>query len=252
MKNRIVLYGLLWVMLFTFTGYSHTYIIEPGNIKFIFINTVKGIPIVFNDSLYNNPFGERYSIKNLKYYISHISLSNLTKPNEKENYQLIDEANESSKTFSIYCRTGTYTNLNFILGVDSLHNVSGAQTNALDPMNGMFWTWNSGYIMAKFEGASIASSQVNNRVEYHIGGFSGVNNVLKNISLPLNISHSPFTIQAGKTTTIFIEADIDKWWQHPNDITIATSPVCTTPGELAKKIADNYSKMFAIKNIVIH
>ena len=49
---------------------------------------------------------------------------------------------------------GNYNSLSFLLGVDSMHNVSGAQTGALDPANDMFWTWNSGYVMAKMEGAS--------------------------------------------------------------------------------------------------
>jgi hypothetical protein len=249
MKKNILLYYCL-LLLFSATGYSQTGPADKGTIQFVFINTVKTVPIVLNDSIYSNPFGESYSIKNLKYYISHITLSNTNKTAEKENYQLVDESNPESKTFSISCKAGTYTSVNFLLGVDSLHNVSGAQSNALDPMNGMFWTWNSGYIMTKFEGSSTASKQVNNRFEYHIGGFSGVNNVLKQISLPLNIDHSLFTISPNKTVTIFIEVDLNKWWQQPNDISIAAMPVCTTPGALAKKIADNYSKLFRIKNIV--
>jgi hypothetical protein len=258
MKKNVLSYSFI-LTLFVITGYSQPAVIEKGNIKFVFINTVKGIPIVLNDSMYSNPFGETYSIKNLKYYISHITLANATKAAEKENYQLVDENNPDSKSFSISCKSGTYISVNFLLGVDSLHNVSGAQSNALDPMNGMFWTWNSGYIMTKFEGVSAASNQVNNRFEYHIGGFSGINSVLKNISLPLTIDHlpagqagSPFTILPNKRVTIFIEADLNEWWQQPNDISIAAIPVCTTPGELAKKIADNYSKLFRIKNIVIN
>lgn len=249
MKKNIFLYHCL-LLLFSATGFCQTSPAAKGTLQFVFINTVKGQPVVLNDSMYSNPFGEQYSIKNLKYYISHITAANSNKATEKENYQLIDESNPESKTFSIACNAGTYNSINFLLGVDSLHNVSGAQTNALDPMNGMFWTWNSGYIMVKFEGSSAASSQVNNRFEYHIGGFSGVNNVLKNIALTLPTDHSPLTIYPNKTVTIFIEADLDLWWQQPNNISIDAMPVCTTPGELAKKMADNYSKLFRIKNIV--
>jgi hypothetical protein len=36
------------------------------------------------------------------------------------------------------------TAIKFLLGVDSLKNVSGIQTGALDPAKGMFWTWNTG------------------------------------------------------------------------------------------------------------
>jgi hypothetical protein len=57
-------------------------------------------------------------------------------------------------------------------------------------------------------------------------------------------------IREGRTSELIIEADFDKWWQQPNDLKISDNPVCSTPGELAKKIADNYSKMFTIKNIL--
>jgi hypothetical protein len=49
---------------------------------------------------------------------------------------------------------GTYTGMYLTMGVDSARNVSGAQEGALDPANGMFWSWTSGYIMIKAEGLS--------------------------------------------------------------------------------------------------
>ncbi len=257
MKIRLALYGLFLLLLCIVTAFHF----KPNtwNVQFTFTNTVKGLPLVLNDSLYTNSFGEQYSIKNLKYYISNISLSGNTAADKNENCHLVDEASDGSKTFSISIKPGTYTTVDFTIGVDSLHNVSGAQTGALDPLNGMFWTWNSGYIMAKLEGSSNVSSQVNNRFEYHIGGFSGTNNTVKKISLPFTIHHlptgqagSPLTIDPAKTIAIVIEADLDKWWQSPNDIKIATTPVCTTPGELAKKIAANYSNLFSVKTIMQH
>ena len=135
------------------------------------------------------------------------------------------------------------------MGVDSTRNVSGAQTGALDPLNDMFWTWNSGYIMAKMEGTSPQSNQAGKRIEYHIGGFSGVNNTLKTINLAFP-SGKTLIINEGKTSDILVEADFNKWWQTPNDIKITNLPVCTTPGILAKQVADNYSKMFTITDVV--
>ena len=43
---------------------------------------------------------------------------------------------------------------NSCLGVDSLRNVTGVQTGALDPAMDMYWTWNTGYVMAKLEAAA--------------------------------------------------------------------------------------------------
>ena len=131
------------------------------------------------------------------------------------------------------------------MGVDSAHNCSGAQTGALDPMNDMFWTWNSGYVMAKLEGISTASSSINQRMEYHIGGYKGRDNVLQQINLTAVM---PILISAGKTTEVIIETDISKWWQLSNPVSIKETPICTTPGQLAKKIAVNYSRMFTIRS----
>ena len=223
---------------------------NTGSVKITFINSVKGKPLELNTGKYINPFGEEYSISKFKYYISQVSLAFGTGFfNESESFHLIDEGNAGALHFSFALDAGNYDALNFALGVDSLHNVSGAQTGALDPLNDMFWTWNSGYVMAKLEGHSPQAKVVNNKFEFHIGGFMGTDNVLKNISLNFPPGKT-LTIQEGKTSEIIIEADIDSWWQQPNDIKIAGHPVCSSPGPLAKKIADNYCKMFTIKNII--
>jgi hypothetical protein len=223
---------------------------NAGTVKITFVNTVKGKPVELNAGKYINPFGEAYSISKFKYYISQVSLQKGKAVfREPESFHLVDESNADALHFSFALGTGNYDALNFLLGVDSLHNVSGAQSGALDPLNDMFWTWNSGYVMAKIEGQSPQSTLVNNKLEFHIGGFMGENNVLKNITLSFPPGKS-LNIPEGKTSEIIIEADIDKWWQQPNDIKIAEHPVCSTPGPLAKKIADNYAKMFTVKDVV--
>ena len=212
--------------------------------------SVKGKPLELNIFKYTNPFGEEYTISKFKYYISQVSLvKGKAVFWEPESFHLVDESKEDNLHFSFALGTGNYDVLNFMLGVDSLHNVSGAQTGALDPLNDMFWTWNSGYVMAKIEGHSPQSKIVNNKMEFHIGGFMGANNVLKNITLNFPPGKI-LNIQPGKTSEVIIEADIDTWWQQPNDIKIAEHAVCSSPGPLAKKIADNYAKMFSIKDVV--
>lgn len=252
MKNRLLLLPILLAAVFGFNTSSKTFtpVQKTGTLKITFVNTVKGNPIQLNEASYTNPFTEQYSISRFKYYISNIALAfpdGIFK--EIDSYHLIDESKPVSLNFSFLANVNTYHSLLFMLGVDSLKNVSGAQTGALDPLNDMFWTWNSGYVMAKMEGNSPQSKVVNNKVEFHIGGFSGANNVLKRLKLNFPAGML-LNIQEGKTSEIIIEADFDKWWQGPNDLKIADNPVCTTPGELAKKIADNYSKMFTIKNII--
>lgn len=251
MKNRSFVLPIFLAFAFISSSYQRTYTIKEktGTLKITFINTVKGIPLQLNTASYTNPFTEEYTVSKFKYYISNIAVAFQDGIlSEKESYHLIDESKRESLSFSFIANTNTYHSLLFMLGVDSLKNVSGAQTGALDPLNDMFWTWNTGYVMAKIEGNSPHSTVVNNKVEYHIGGFSGVDNVLKKIKFNFPAGQS-LEIREGKTSEIIIEADLDKWWKEPNDLKIANNALCTTPGSLAKKIADNYSKMFSIKNI---
>lgn len=223
---------------------------DTGTVKITFKNTVKGKLLELNTGNYTNPFGEAYSISKFKYYISQVALiRGKAVFLEPENYHLIDESKPDALHVNFDLTEGNYNSISFPLGVDSLHNVSGAQSGALDPLNDMFWTWNSGYVMAKIEGHSPQSAIVNNKLEYHIGGFIGENNVLKNITLNFPAGKT-LNIQPGKTSEIIIEADIDTWWQQPNDIKITEHAVCSTPGALAKKIADNYAKMFSVKDVV--
>ncbi len=251
MKKSILLFSILFFAIVGFTGFKNAGRIKDkkGTVKITFVNTVKGNPIELNKGTYTNPFGETYSISKFKYYVSRISLAfaggNFIEP---ESYHLINESEPEDLSFTFELNTGNYQSLSFLLGVDSLKNVSGAQTDALDPLNDMFWTWNSGYIMAKMEGNSPQSKVVNKKVEFHIGGFSGAYNVLKNIKLDFSAA-TTLIISSEKTSEIVIEADFDTWWQNPNAIKIADHSVCTTPGALAMQFADNYAKMFTIKKV---
>ncbi|MBC7886771.1 MAG: hypothetical protein H7Z13_02710 [Ferruginibacter sp.] len=252
MKPSIKYFLLIYPAFLLSGGCQKSITSQTGTVRLTFRNTVKTNPMVLGTTSYTNPFGETYKITKFKYYISNVRLGLSGLPTtaiEKESYHLVDQGLPGSLSFSFEAVENSFITLSFLIGVDSTRNVSGAQTGALDPLNDMFWTWNSGYIMAKMEGTSPQSNQVGNKIEYHIGGFSGANNVLRQIGL--TFPGSKFVeIRKGKTSEIIIEADFDKWWQTPADVKIADLPVCTTPGVLSKKIADNYSDMFKVTDVV--
>lgn len=206
--------------------------------------------LVFGNN-YSNYWGEQFSVSAFKFYISHIQLESdagTVSDVNKDEYFLVNFADNNAATLTLKAVPNKYVRLSFLLGVDSIRNVSGAQTGALDPANGMFWTWNSGYIMAKLEGNSPASSQVNNKFEYHIGGFSGPDHVLKQVQL-LFPGNQDVVMQPEKSTELIINADVNSWFFNPNDIKISTNAVCMTPGTLAKRISENYINMFTITNV---
>lgn len=201
------------------------------------------------NTTYRNGFGEQYSINRFKYYISNIALvSGSGKTAFPDNYFLVDESDSASKTLRIPIEPGNYDQLHFLLGVDSARNVSGAQTGALDPLNDMFWSWNTGYIMMKLEGSSPISTQPNNRIQYHIGGFTGVYSALRGVETGF---FSPVAVKAGQTLTVTFAADLQKWFNGVHDLPIAAQTVAMTPGPLSASYADNGVSMFSVLDAAV-
>jgi hypothetical protein len=164
---------------------------QLGTINIDFDNVVGSNDLELNTGNYTNAAGNTFKVSKFIYYISNIKLTKTdgTKYVENNSYYLINEAQAASQTLSIdSIPVGDYNAIEFVIGVDSSRNVSGAQTGALDPTNDMFWTWNSGYIFLKMEGTS--SSASGNDLTFHIGGFKSPNNTIRviNRSFPTNLS----------------------------------------------------------------
>jgi len=158
-----------------------------------------------------------------------------------QGYFLINEEDKSSLQITIdSIPKGEYNTISFTLGVDSVDNCSGAQSGALDPVNGMFWAWNSGYIFLKMEGISSASNSTGKRLEFHIGGYKAPNNCIKLIHLKLK-----HAIKTGENNLLEIKADANHLFSDstPVDFSKISS---VTDFHNAKAIADNYCTMFSI------
>jgi hypothetical protein len=210
-------------------------------------HVVNGQPLVLQGGSYINAAGEAFNITLFKYYLSNFSLTTvsgetITLPPA---YFLVDEGKPGSKLVKLPAvPPDTYRSISFLIGVDSVRNMSGAQTGALDPVNGMFWTWNSGYIMAKLEGTSPVSKQPANLIEFHIGGFKGARNALRRVQLTFP---QPVRLTPQQAQTMQVVADAYAWFQQPNVISFQQVSSCSTPGAQAMQIADNYQHMFSIK-----
>lgn len=206
---------------------------KKGTLKISFSNTANDKAITLRDSFYINAFGEQYNITKLKYYVSNLNLEGDHSWKNPDGYFLMNAA-AADNSIEISVPTGNYKTLQFLLGVDSLRNCSGAQTGALDPLNDMFWTWNSGYVMFKLEGTSTASTSDLQRIEHHIGGYKGENNVATKINFNFK-NDEPLNIREDQTTEILIETNLDHYWNGNSTVKIADAAVCMTTGGLAKK-----------------
>lgn len=214
-----------------------------------FSATVNGSPFSF-DSVYRNHFGEAFRVRNFRYYISHIRLVYTDGKTISSHLapHLVNDADSSSEQLVITAPKGSLAAIRFLLGIDSATNVNGVQSGDLDPAKGMFWIWNTGYIMARLEGSSPASKAPGKQYSYDIGGYKSGENAAREISLTIEpaVSRQSSAI-SHKTSAFIITADIGRWFYGKNDIRISEQPMCHSPGNFAMQIADNYAAMFSIR-----
>lgn len=219
----------------------------PGEVTLEFDHIVGTRALSLDNQEYTNTNGDKFTVSRFKYYISNIILKKAdgTEYKQPESYYLIDESVPASKNVNIKdIPAGEYTSLTFTIGVDSARNVSGAQTGALDPANGMFWTWNSGYVFVKLEGTSPQSQ--NGGLVFHIGGFQKPNNTIRTISPALN--GQKLRIAAGKAPQVHLKVDVLNMFQGANTIKFAELST-TMGGANSVKVADNYVEMFKVDHI---
>ena len=114
------------------------------------------------------------SFSNLKFYISDIKFyrdEEFIGSIGKKNF-LIDFSQPTTQYILLDSISNVhYNRIEFNLGTDSLDNVSGAMSGDLDPIHGMYWTWQSGYINFKLEGRSKLCLARNHEFNFHIGGY---------------------------------------------------------------------------------
>jgi len=210
-----------------------------GSIRFQFIHKANN-RIIERDSVYENNSGEKYSVTKFKYYLSNLKAGEHLIP---ESYFLVNALGETS--FRIDLPASTYKKISFMIGVDSTRNCSGAQTGALDPLNDMFWTWNTGYVMFKLEGSSPNSTADLQRIEHHIGGFRGPFKTMRHFEI---VFPQGLEIKNNIQQDILVDVNLDKYWSGNELIQISKLPLIMTPGRQASLMADNLPSMFSLKS----
>lgn len=123
-----------------------------------------------------------------------------------ESAKLIDAELDNNLVFMD--EIASIDSISFLLGTDYKTNTSGVLEGDLDPINGMYWAWNSGYINVKFEGEFVNKKQENS-FEYHLGGYAEPNTTAREIVLVPN-SHSKKSISIDFSPFFLIGDDFTK------------------------------------------
>jgi len=199
-------------------------------------------PLVLSNQWYVNAANDSVRISMLKYYISNITLKSggqsFVVP---ESYFLIDEAEPASKTILLSgLPPVSFDEIEFLIGVDSAKNASGAHTGALDVIHNMYWGWASGYICSKLEGYFIDS--VESGFSFHVGGFNYPNNASRKVSISFNGEKLPAA--ELNPPTLVLKTDVSEYFKNPVTLDLKQYNSVHSPSATGNMLADNYTDMF--------
>lgn len=176
------------------------------------------------------------AIETLKFYVSKIVFlkgENVVY-SELNSYHLLDFESESSLKLNIAVGTPkAFDSIRFCIGIDSVTNVAGVMKGALDPTNGMYWTWQSGYINVMLEGVSSACTTRKNRFQFHLGGFAAPNQT---------IQHLQFASSISERITIGIQLN-----DFFNQVQLSTKNQIMSPGKDAVELSKKFAGCFTIR-----
>lgn len=176
------------------------------------------------------------TIKAFRFYISNIQIQYEDKSifTQKNSYHLLDFDNPNSFQIPINKKSDKMlSKITFNIGIDSLTNTSGAMAGDLDPIKGMYWAWQSGYINMKIEGESSSCKTRKNEFQFHIGGYLQPNYAMRKVELLIN-----------KKDTIDIAIDLNNFFSK---IKLSQTNSIMIPGKLAMELANDSVKMFHLE-----
>lgn len=239
---------------------------RTGTFQLVFDNVAGTQDLQLGTGSYRNASGESFTPSAFNYFVSNIKL---TRADGREyvvpqdsSYFLIRENVPTTQTVSLKnIPAGDYTSVSFLIGVDSLRSTMdiGQRTGVLDPAgdhtsaNGMYWSWNSGYIFMKLEGTSTSAptdATGNRTFRYHVGFFGGrdtrtINN-LKTVTIAFG--NDVASVKLNQVPTVMVQTDVLKLFDGPATVSIARNPEVMV-SDYSQIVANNYAQMMTYKGM---
>ncbi len=229
-----------------------------------FDNRVDDQKLALGSTPYKTAAGEDFTLTTFNYFVSNIALKKADGSVLKfpDQYFLIRQADPKSQAIQLKdVPSGDYNAITFSIGVDSSKSVSpvAERTGVLDVTSygddGMYWSWNSGYIFLKIEGTSSVvpvRASGERSFQMHVGGYGGgfnggakLPNNLRTMTLPTTTTA---TVRSSISPTIHLIVDAKKLFDGPNKISLATTNSVHSPA-VATPIADNFAGMFFVDHV---
>jgi len=216
---------------------ANSILFAQGNHLKIEINPFFKTKVLEKNSWYVSNNNDSLQFSKIKFYLTDFKI--LTKegkikqlPNSDFLVSIFNGESRSILLENISYKTGDQ--LLFNIGVNEKMNTLGVLSGSLDPANGMYWSWQSGYINFKIEGKSPSCSTRKNKFQFHIGGYKKPFAATRFKSVTIATAINNVLIIDFDIATLFDSIDIS----NLNQVMI--------PGKEAVEIADILPNLFSL------
>lgn len=194
--------------------------------------------------------GEELIFQRFQYYITNIRLQSEdgTWWSEEESYHIVNAGHNNPQILLDEVPTGTYTEVSYMIGVDSMRNFSGAQDGALSPSNALFWSWNTGYIFLAVEGRCSSCPENNPFFIHHIGGFKSPYQANR-----VNTQELPdkLVMKDGSDAAIDFRVQVNELYEgNAIQLDFEETQTIHSSSETTRLLSENYAAMFTVSRVV--
>lgn len=230
----------------------------------LYINpTVNTSDLVFNTN-YTNGAGNSYKVTEFKMYISEVTfvkedgseykdngiyLANMSDLSIKNTTAKTAHGGKGAQITIPNVPAGTYKGIRFTIGVPgNKNNIDATKitdtNNPLHTNNGMYWSWNSGYIFNKFEGV-YDSLGIPKTFRFHIGNSTTEDRRMRINFVNMTGDTHTFVIPNNSHYVMQCSIDVNKFFANADgsyhDLNIVANRI-VMGGNNATKLAQNMAR----------
>jgi hypothetical protein len=201
--------------------------------------TLGGAPLRLGGAAVRTAAGDEVTVTACRFYLSGLTLhfADSSTYHDPEMAHLIDAEEPGSWSLALPgASSQPVVAVSFSIGLDSAASQAGALGGPLDPVHGMYWAWQSGYINAKIEGTSLSRpAAARHQFAFHIGGYARPYPTRRTVRLAFA---APSTAES-----LTLLADVGRWL---GAAPLAQTPDVVIPGGAAATHADRLAAMFRL------
>ncbi len=211
---------------------------QQGALSLQFQPTYNGKPVTFDSTTFQTASGAHVTFSMLKFYVSGITIHGMDSSSISTSDHVLVDVTEPHEVAIPGAPWGRGRAVSFTIGVDSLVNEQGPREGALDPHNGMYWTWATGYIFLKLEGTLEAPAIARRVYEIHVGGYKAPYQNTFSVTLPVE----------GRSSRepLIVDVSLDRFFDAEPAFDITKRPSITEARQ-ASDVIDRLRGMFRVR-----